>query len=141
MALADDDVRFRFERELVFRTLRGEPLHLQARQLQVAAQVTLQADASLADWQRLLAAGCFQLDDVAQPPGLAPDRPVRLLLQLRSRVAADFDNADVLLAALLGEDDPQLRQTEAWTAIEATQRLQVPGVEGGWAEIGWRRDT
>ena len=140
MALADDDVRFTFEHPTTFRTLGTGEVEVRVLGLAVSATVHLDGEVDLAGWERLFDAGCFHLDDQPAPLGFEPDRPVHLVLRLRSRVAAAFDDADALLESFLSDDGSPLRHTEAWIAVEATQRFDVPDVDGGWTEIGLRTE-
>jgi hypothetical protein len=139
MALADDDVRYTFERELPLRLPTGAPVRLQAQQLTVAAEVELLATLALAEWQRLQAAGACGLQGCPAELGFEPGLRVRLRLRLQAAQAGRFDTADALLQALLGEPEGPLRDAACWQALEAVQRLDVPGVPGGWTEIGWQR--
>jgi hypothetical protein len=138
MALADDDVRFTLDRLVAFRSLAIGEIEVRVLGLAVSAAVLLDGEVDLTGWQRLFDAGCFHLDDEPPPVGFEADRPVHLVLRLRSRVAAAFGDADQLLESLLSDRASPLRHTEAWKAVEATQRFDVPGVEGGWTEIGLR---
>jgi hypothetical protein len=139
MGLADDDVRYGFDRTLPLRLPSGETVPVRGQRLTVTAAVVLEAEVAYDDWTRLLASGACALEGVESPPGFDPGRPVHLVMLLQPDAAAPFNEADALAQSLLGDEASPLRASQAWVADEATQRFEVPGVDDGWTEIGWRR--
>lgn len=135
---ATDTARFDLEHPIVLRTLTGEPIDLVVTTLELTDRVALTGTLRVAAFERLFALGACHLDDEPAPAGFEPDLPVRLRLQLRRPVAARFPQPGALLQALLDDADGVLRQTEAWVALEAMQRQQVPGIDTGWVEVGIR---
>lgn len=139
----DETVRFTFEHPIAFTTLDADQVEVQATELVVDTEVVdpeveLVGTVPLAAWELLFATGAFHLDDEPAPAGFEPQLPVLLRLQLRPAFARRYASPEELLRELLGEEDGPLRGTEAWYALEATQRLAVPGQAEGWVDIGIR---
>lgn len=134
----DEFVRFSFDHPILFRTPDGGEAVLQATSMLWDDAVLLTATVALADWERLFAAGAFHLEGEPAPVGFEEGRPVRLELRLRERFAALVEDPEALLRDLLSDETYPLRQSEAWEATEAMQRLPVPGMDDAWTEIGIR---
>lgn len=136
--MTDDDVRFSFDHPITFRTPDGGEAELHATSMLLDDEVRLTATVALADWERLFAAGAFHLDGEPAPVGFEEGRTVRLELRLRAKFAALVEDPEALLHDLLTDDTYPLRQSEAWEATEAMQRLPIPGMDDAWTEIGIR---
>lgn len=135
---ADDDVRFDLDHEVAFRLLDGTSVPVRVTTVRVGHDVEVTGSVTLAVWERLFAAGAFHLDDEPPASGFETGRPVALRLRLRRPLAARLPDPDDLLRALVGDAPSAVQATEAWHALEAVQRLDVPGAPGEWVEIGLR---
>lgn len=140
---SDEMVRFTFEHTIAFTTLEGDRVEIDATALVVDdegldTEVELVGSVSLQTWEWLFATGSFHLDEEPAPAGFEPHLPVLLRLRLRTAIASRYAEPEDLLRSLLGDEAQVLRATEAWYALEATQRLPVPGQAEGWVDIGIR---
>lgn len=135
----DETVRFAFEHPVAFTTLDDRTVEVDVTELVAdGAAVVLTGTVPLSSWEELFEAGVFHLDDEPAPAGFEPELPVRLRLRLRRQVITRFAGPEELLHALIGGEDRALLSTEAWFALEAMQRLSVPGQAEGWVDIGIR---
>lgn len=133
-----DVVHATIDHSLPFRSLAAGDVVLRMIALHVADEVTAEVEASPETWRAIFATGAFHLDDEDEPRGFDDDRPVIIRLRLRLPVVALYDDADDLLANLVGDPASPPRHTEAWMATEVSQSTPVPDEPSATVEIGFR---
>lgn len=139
--LNDAHERFDFDTPVpvVMAPLTGAPVTLAVVRVDVdGGEVIVSGALTAADFASAAQRGCFHLDDEEPSPGWSPSAPVDVVLRLRRPVARAFDDADALVAALLGAAPTPLRATEAWFALEAMQSVAVPGEPDVTTSFGLR---
>lgn len=139
--LNDAHERFDFDTPvpLVMVPLAGDPVRLAVARVDIdGGEVVVSGALSAAGFASAAQRGCFHLDGEEPAPGWSASVPVDIVLRLRPPLAQGFDDADALLAALLGAAPTPLRATEAWFALEATQSVAVPGEPDATTSFGLR---
>jgi len=121
-----------------FGPLWGDDVHLEVQRIVVADQVWLVGSTSVSGFADAAARGAFHLDHESPYPGWEPTVAVDVTLLLRQPVATRFSSADQLVEELLSDATSALRRTEAWWALEATQKVDVPDAPDADSAFGLR---